>query len=346
MVQVRMTPQAVLFSAACSGTLLVLVGGCSESHHELGSSLVPNPDREDVQDAGDGAQEDDEDAAQESAGEGSSDGEPSGDCTERPGTLRGKSRQRVDVGGAERTFVAYVPEDLDPSQPTPLVIAPHGFAMTGETMYEVTGFKELSDREQFAVVFPDGESFFAPWNVGEGISGGVSAVGASGDDQGFLDAIIDFVDRDLCLDRDHVFVSGFSMGGYFSNEVGCLRSDVASVGPHSGGSHDLAECEGSIKPVILFHGVLDAVVPYEENALLARDRWLERNGCDAAFDEKPVKGGSCEYYQSCPERAQVVLCHFEEMGHTWAGGVDGLYGNSAMASAAELAWKFWQDYAW
>jgi poly(3-hydroxybutyrate) depolymerase len=77
----------------------------------------------------------------------------------------------------------------------------------------------------------------------------------------------------------------------------------------------------------------------------ARDRWLERNGCDAAFDAEPVKGGSCEYYQHCPEHAQVVLCHFEEMGHSWAGGVDGLYGNSGMASAAQLAGKFWQDYA-
>jgi poly(3-hydroxybutyrate) depolymerase len=138
------------------------------------------------------------------------------------------------------------------------------------------------------------------------------------------------------------------MGGYFANESGCLRRDLAGIAPHSGGTHDLSACPGTIKPVILFHGEVDGVVSYA-SGLQARDRWLQRNGCSAEFDLELVAGeGSCEYYRDCPEQAQVALCHFGGMEHKWAGGNDPSYwyGDPDRANAAELAWKFWQKYAW
>lgn len=274
---------------------------------------------------------------------------PAEGCAAKPGKLRGKSTQMLSVGGVMRNFVYYTPESLDPKEPAPLVIAVHGFAMTGETMYTVTGFKELADREGFVVAFPDGASFASPWNVGAGITGVSTGLNGKADDQAFLDAIQNFVEADQCLDRDHVFVSGFSMGGYFSNESGCLRDDLAGIAPHSGGTHELDECPGTIKPVILFHGESDGVVNYVSNGVLARDRWIARNGCSSEFDAEMVTGGgSCEYYKSCPEHAQVALCHFVGLEHKWAGGNDPSYwyGDPDRASAAELAWAFWHKYAW
>jgi polyhydroxybutyrate depolymerase len=280
---------------------------------------------------------------------GDSESDPSaGECAGRPGKLRGKSNQQLSVGPLTRSFVYYAPADLDPEQPAPLVIAVHGFAMSGETMFSVTGFKELADREGFVAVFPDGASFTAPWNVGTGVTGVGASLTSTVDDQAFLAALQEFADQDQCLDRAHVFVSGFSMGGYFANESGCLRDDLAAIAPHSGGTHDLSACPGAIRPVILFHGDADGVVSYAENGLVARDRWLARNGCDAEFDAEPVKGGSCEYYRGCPKHAQVALCRFEGMEHKWAGGNDPnrWYGDPDRQNAAELAWSFWQKYAW
>lgn len=267
-------------------------------------------------------------------------------CAGRPGRVQGKSNQMVDVAGTKRSFVYYVPSNLDPEQPAPLVIAAHGFAMTGAIMDTTSGFSELADREGFVVAYPEGANFLSPWNVGKNISGVGSTISGTADDQAFLDQIIAFVDEDRCLDRQHVFVSGFSMGGYFSSEVGCLRDDIAGIAPHSGGTHDLSDCPGSIKPVILFHGELDGVVVYAENAPLTRDRWLARNGCDSDFDAVTVKGGTCEYYKGCPEHAQVAFCHFPNIAHNWSGGPPGLYGNPDGESASELAWKFWREYAW
>lgn len=269
-----------------------------------------------------------------------------GPCSGKPGALRGKVQGSVDVGGEKRTFVYYAPSSLDPTRPVPLIISPHGFTMSGDEMYTLTGFKEIADREGLVAIFPDGNAG-SPWNVGVGVSGwGAVAANYFSDDQAFVDAMIEYAKADQCIDAKHIFVSGFSMGGYFSNEIGCLRNDIASVGPHSGGSHDLSQCKGSIKPVIVFHGVLDWLIYYSDNGLQARDRWVARNGCGTEFDSRAVKGGACEYYRNCPDHAQVALCYFDSMGHAWAGGKVAKNGDPSVENAAELAWQFWKEYAW
>lgn len=270
--------------------------------------------------------------------------QPPATCTGKAGKTRNKSRQTVMVGSMMRSFVYYAPASLDANKAAPLVISPHGFTMSGEDMYTLTGFKELADKEGFVAVFPDGGGA-SPWNVGTGISGVGGAVAASHDDQGFIDAMIKFTEADQCLDKSHIFVSGFSMGGYFSNENACLRSDIAGIGPHSGGSHDLTACKGSIKPVIIFHGDTDPLITYD-NGTLARDRWVKRNGCTMESEKKMVKGGSCDYYKGCPAKAQVALCTFSGMGHAWAGGKGNALVDSSKENAAELAWAFWKQYAW
>lgn len=315
------------FGLASAATCLFCLTACSDGH-KVG---------------------DDEARAHDDAGASGSGSGSDGPCADRAGKLRGKSTQMLSVGDVTRSFVYYAPESLKADQPAPLVIAVHGFAMSGETMYTVTGFKELADKEGFVAVFPDGASFASPWNVGTGIMGVSATLSGKADDQAFLDAILEFTDDDQCLDREHVFVTGFSMGGYFSNESGCLRDDLAGIAPHSGGSHDLSACPGSIKPVILFHGEVDGVVSYPNAGLVTRDRWRTRNGCGSEFDLEMVESGAlCEYYKDCPERAQVALCHFPELEHKWAGGNDPSYwyGDPDRASAAQLAWDFWRKYAW
>jgi poly(3-hydroxybutyrate) depolymerase len=58
-----------------------------------------------------------------------------------------------------------------------------------------------------------------------------------------------------------------------------------------------------------------------------------------------VRGGQCEYSKGCPADGQVVLCLFDGMDHGWAGG-QGSFGFPEYESAAELGWKFFEDYAW
>ena len=278
---------------------------------------------------------------QGSAGAGGSHaGSASTDCGRKPGAVRGRTSQRLQAAGLDRTFLYYAPPNLDPATPAPVVVVAHGWLMSGQQMIDLTGFEEIADREGFVVFFPDGEPASpGPWNVGDGACPsnlGVLPL-AVGDDQAFIDAMLNFAEADRCLDREHVFVTGFSMGGYFSNETGCLRSDVAAVAPHSGGSHELESCPGARKPVLVLHGTMDGLIPVTCGEQ-ARERWARRNGCSAEVDTTPVLGGRCEYSKNCPDGAQVALCLFEGMDHVWASGM--------YESSSELVWSFFRDYAW
>jgi poly(3-hydroxybutyrate) depolymerase len=278
-----------------------------------------------------------------------------------PGLKAGRSDELVMVGPFPRSFVYYAPADLDPNVPVPVVIAAHGFTMSGDMMFNITGYTELADREKFVVLFPDGDpDSLGPWNVGDGICGLGAFVAGLGSDQDFIDQMLAFVEQDRCIDRSHLYITGFSMGGYFANETGCLRSEFRAIAPHSGGSHDLTLCPTQHKPVIIHHFVDDALIGYD-CGVEARDRWVQRNGCSPFAPEvETVKGGQCEYYRDCPADGQVAFCSYQVppegggeliLGHAWSGGAQNVPSGGSFAipgteSAAELTWKFWKKYAW
>jgi polyhydroxybutyrate depolymerase len=268
-------------------------------------------------------------------------------CSSKPGALRGKSNQTLTAGGLTRTFVHYAPSTLSANEPAPVVIAAHGWLQSGQAMFDLTRYHEVADREGFVLMYPDGQPAApGPWNVGAGACPSTLLVlpTATGDDQAFVDAMLDFAEADQCVDRRHVFVTGFSMGGYFTNETGCMRSNIAAIGPHSGGSHDLSACPVVHKPVILFHGAKDGLIP-AACGMEARDRWVSHNGCRSEVETVSVMGGHCEYSVGCPSDGQVALCLFDGMDHGWAGG-QGNYGFPNYESASELGWAFFKKYAW
>lgn len=290
---------------------------------------------------------------------------PSGPCVGKAGKLRGKSTQRTVSAGLARSFVHYAPASLDPNLPAPVVIVAHGFNMTAEQIYGITRYAELAEREHFVVMFPQGQPLpsLGPWNVGNPSC--VSTLGllplANGDDQTFIDDMIDFAESDQCIDRQHLFVTGFSMGGYLANATGCARSEIRAIAAHSGGSHDLAACASKLKPVLIMHFNGDALIP-TACGQQARDQWLELNHCQqGALEMREVKSGRCEYARGCPAGGQVAYCAFDVPagartgafpGHAWSGGSkDGPAGGGEFAileseDAAELSWKFFKEFAW
>ena len=137
------------------------------------------------------------------------------------------------------------------------------------------------------------------------------------------------------------------MGGYFSNQVGCARPDLArAVAPHSGGSHDFSTCQAGHKPVILFHGTSDGLID-PNCSRQARDSWVAKNGCSTDVETIPVQGGHCERSRGCPADGQVELCLFDGMNHAWAGGAPNVsFSDPNYASATDLLWSFFRQYAW
>lgn len=284
-----------------------------------------------------------------------------GTCGIRSGQ-RGKTERTIRAGGIDRTYIVYLPSGADPAKPIPLVYVHHGYSMSAQAMFDITGYTALADTEHIALAFPDGQAgpdtFAPPWNVGTGICPASSGVpqSAPGNDFALLDAIRDDISADQCIDADHVFVTGFSMGGYFSNHAGCERPDIRAIAPHSGGAHALAGCPSQQKPVIIFHGTADNIVPNycSDPAVLApfgvtpsATAWAKKNGCATTVTRTNVKGGSCAYYDGCPAGGQVAVCTFTAMGHCWAGGKgSSVYACGLYEDATQLEWNFFKQHAW
>ena len=286
----------------------------------------------------------------------------------------------LTAAGLKRTYLIYLPPSLDPTTPVPFVFVFHGYPMSGQQMANITEYAALADANGIGVAFPDGEtgplSFGDPWDVknpGQAICGFGDSESAMGNDFAFIDAMKADVSEDQCLDAAHVFSTGFSMGAYFSEHIGCYRSDMRAVAPHSGGTlADLSPCTTGHVPIILFHGTKDSIiddacddptVTMDPGFPASATLWAKKNGCQSTYTTTPADGpdggvdggpagtGQCYVYDGCPSDGQVELCTFNGMDHCWAGGgpigVAGAQGSCpAYANATQLQWTFFKKYAW
>ncbi|HEY4244781.1 MAG TPA: PHB depolymerase family esterase [Kofleriaceae bacterium] len=292
-----------------------------------------------------------------------------GTCGAR-GDARGYTHRTLTVGGVSRTYLLYLPQSASPTDALPVVLVFHGYSMSGQEMADITQYDALAESEHIALAFPDGEggagSFDSPWNVkdaGQTVCGYGDDASATGDDFAFVDAIEADLAAAQCIDSAHVFATGFSMGGYFAEHLGCERSDIRAIAPHSGGTlASLDGCTTQHVPVILFHGAADSVIDDacddptqtpDAGFPAAATLWAAKNGCATTYTTVPTTGtggaGQCYVYDGCPADGQVELCTFTGMDHCWAGGAtQGANGNSCptYASATTLAWQFYKQYAW
>jgi polyhydroxybutyrate depolymerase len=347
------SPAAIAFMAACG-----VSGAPSQATSVDGGSAYDGRIDSGLDDAADGA------LPVRDAGSGG-DALPvdGGSCGTRAGQ-RGLTQRSLMVAGLNRTYSIYLPQNLDPRTPVPFVFVHHGYTMSGQEMVDITQYSSLADTEGFGLAFPDGQtgpdSLGAPWNVGTNVCPSVAGPppDATGDDFAFIDAMEADVSSDQCLDAAHVFLTGFSMGGYFAHHVGCMRPDIRAVAAHSGGTHDLGACVGGHKPIMIFHGDADPVIPVgcDDPAALvvppgvtpSAAAWAQRNGCSTSATTTAVENGTCSYYEGCPSDGQVALCVLHGMGHCWAGGAAdaGIYSCPPYASATQLEWQFFKTYAW
>src|SRR5262245_5480729 len=97
----------------------------------------------------------------------------------------GNHSRSVKMGETKRTFHVHIPPKYDHKKPTPMVIALHGAAMTGEMMRWFSGLDRTADAGNFVVVYPDGVG--RTWNAGPLFRLG----GNKSDDVAFLREMLD-----------------------------------------------------------------------------------------------------------------------------------------------------------
>ena len=223
----------------------------------------------------------------------------------------------VTIAGETRTYWRMVPNNYDPNEPHGLVVVLHGSGGSGQTAYEK--FKlQNQGAGQFIFLYPDAlpaASGEPRWETE------MDSV-----DYAFFDAIVAKAEEDLCIDRDRLFVTGFSLGARFTSMLGCFRGDVIrAIAPGAPGMNaaslplvaetDAGHCRGEVGAWV-FWGTQDP--DHQAGAELVRDYYSEINGCDATRTPLASPEG-CEAYDNCPAPRPVTWCSYT-LNHQWPDG--------------------------
>jgi polyhydroxybutyrate depolymerase len=241
-------------------------------------------------------------------------------------------------------------------------------------MEKVSTFSSLADRENFVVLYPNGMGilgFLQHWNAGHCCG---KAAADRLDDVGFITAAIEDVCARLKIDRDRIFMTGFSNGGMlvyrFAAERGDLLAAAAPLAASIGGRASADDPEWRIPepvrplPLLVMHGGSDDDIPYEGGFSLHRggtrsylpveesvEFWVSRNDCNADPTRRHLYGGRVllTLWSDCQRRADVALYRIDGWGHVWPGGgfTADLSGEDPLRDfdAAEIIWDFFKSHS-
>ncbi len=254
------------------------------------------------------------------------------------------------VNGQQRTAQVHVPPTYDPSVPTAVVLNFHGFTSDGSQEELLSLMNLKADTAGFVAVYPEGEQ--SSWNAGA-CCGYASVSGV--DDIAFVNALLDQIEAQLCVDSHRIYSTGMSNGGFFSHRLGCeLSSRIAAIAPVAGVLGEPTCSPPRPVPVMEFHGTLDALVPYNGDPVLGFPAvpdtfagWAKRDGCQGqptvTYDEVDSQ---CQTYTACAGGTEVTLCTVQGGGHTWPGGtpIPSLGYTTPFLSATDAMWDFFRRY--
>jgi polyhydroxybutyrate depolymerase len=123
----------------------------------------------------------------------------------------GRHVETMQVGDLERTRVLTVPSAHDGETRLPLVILLHGGGLDPDSFISMTGFGDLAEEQGFVIVAPRSRDDPERW-MWEPESAETDLTMANAD-LDFIDALVDSVTADLCVDLARIYATGWSMGG-------------------------------------------------------------------------------------------------------------------------------------
>ncbi|PKL84816.1 MAG: hypothetical protein CVV22_11045 [Ignavibacteriae bacterium HGW-Ignavibacteriae-1] len=160
-----------------------------------------------------------------------------------------KVNGKMTIDGYEREFIVTKPDGTPPAGGYPVVFMFHGTSGDGEKFFNVSGWKEKGDKENFVCVFPsslrwcfidDGvEKNNTKWICGDLVDS-LCPQEEIVDDIKFVRAMIDTLVNNYPIDRSRIYGTGFSNGGCFTSKMAVEASELfAALHAAGGGLHRL-----------------------------------------------------------------------------------------------------------
>jgi len=221
------------------------------------------------------------------------------------------AKQATTAATKARAYHLAVPTGVKTKQALPLVFVLHGAGDTApQNMHDWFAVDATMGRATLTV-FPQA----LPRTRSDGSGGNIPRWDLSGnEDLAFFDAMLAELSDTYCVDRAHVFVTGFSSGGNFSQHLACLRQkDVKGMGVVAGPGPFTDTCSGAV-PVWMTHDADDNALPVKD-ARSSRDFWAAENGCGTSAWAVVPGRPECKRNTACPADAPLVYCETTGVGH-------------------------------
>ena len=240
--------------------------------------------------------------------------------------ITGLRAETITVGGTVRSYIVYAPKDLGEGRP--LLISCHGMNQDANYQKGMLQIESVADTAKFVTVFPEGIN--RGWDIG-------------GDrDINFVKALIDAMVTKYKIDRNRVYLSGFSMGGMFTyHAMNRIPDVIAAFAPISGYPMGGTTASASVRPIPIIHthGTGDDVVNFGgvQGALNA---WIQHNHCPSQAKVQTNYRGASHITRRTwgpgDQGVEVVLMELRDKGH-WIS-------NDIVLSGDEI-WKFCKRYS-
>ena len=234
----------------------------------------------------------------------------------------------LNVNGTNRTMNVYAPKNIEKGRP--LIIQMHGMNQDAPYQQNAAKWESIADTARFIVVFPNGEN--KAWDIG-------------GDkDINFIKAIINEMYSKYGIDKNRVYVSGFSMGGMMSYHVANKMGDqIAAIAPVSGGGG--VNSPKRAMPIMHTHGTTDDVVNYNSTVNTLKG-WVNAQKCSSNSQKikpypstKPGSAASLEIWSGCTDGVEVRLLTIDGKGH-WYSMDEAVSVNTSVE-----IWNFVKNYS-
>ena len=204
----------------------------------------------------------------------------------------------ITVDGVNRTYNVYAPKNLGENRP--LLIFCHGYNQDANWMQnsefknDNVSMESVCDTAKFVVVFPNGIN--KAWDI------------SGNSDINFIKALIDKMASQHKIDRNRVYLGGFSMGGMLTyHAMNKIPDLIAAFAPCSGYPMGGASASATARaiPILHIHGTADETCAFS-GAQPALNVWIAHNGCSTT--EKVIN--NYNGFNGCKM-------------HIWGGGNDG-----------------------
>jgi len=287
----------------------------------------------------------DEDAATdetvEPEAEGPAEPVPSPGCEAPPAAPEVEAEHTLTVDAVPRRYLRTVPTSYDGETPVPLVFDIHGLAEGAEIHAGMTKYSDLAEEEDFVVAFPHGTGQPVQWTIDQS---------PTNPDLLYFDALREELGAELCIDEARVYLTGLSMGAWFSSLLLCERADVFAAAAPVAGLLSLEDCDttqpvpvvsyhGTEDPILLFNGGVDTsrisgLLPEGEGESTTTTAppepdldgegypanvaaFAERNGCDPEPEDEELTEAVVHRVYDCPEGTDVEFYIVLGGGHSW-----------------------------